>query len=39
VRQPDCTRARAVLGWEAKVPLGDGLERTIADFRRRLAAG
>jgi len=38
VRQPDCTRAQALLGWEAKVALADGLDRTIADFRQRLAA-
>ncbi len=37
VRQPDITRARERLGWEAKVELEDGLMRTIADFRRRLA--
>jgi dTDP-glucose 4,6-dehydratase len=29
VRQPDITRARAVLGWEPEVPLADGLRRTI----------
>ncbi len=37
VRQPDITRARERLGWEAKVALEAGLRRTIADFRRRLA--
>ena len=37
VRQPDITRARERLGWEAKVALEAGLQRTIADFRRRLA--
>jgi dTDP-glucose 4,6-dehydratase len=37
VRQPDITRARERLGWEAKVELEAGLQRTIADFRRRLA--
>ena len=26
----DATRARETLGWEARVPLGDGLERTLA---------
>lgn len=28
-RVPDTTRAREVLGWEAEVPLEEGLERTI----------
>ena len=29
VRQPDITRARELLQWEPKVPLRDGLQRTI----------
>src|SRR5262245_58433845 len=29
VRQPDITRARALLGWEPKVPLADGLRVTL----------
>jgi dTDP-glucose 4,6-dehydratase len=33
VRQPDITRARAKLGWEPKVPLEEGLKRTIEYFR------
>jgi dTDP-glucose 4,6-dehydratase len=36
VRQPDISRARAILGWEPKVALRDGLEPTIAYFRERL---
>jgi dTDP-glucose 4,6-dehydratase len=32
VRQPDVTRAREILGWEAKVPLHEGLEKAIAYF-------
>ncbi|MFQ5528883.1 MAG: UDP-glucuronic acid decarboxylase family protein [Gemmatimonadota bacterium] len=32
VRQPDITRAREILGWEARVSLRDGLEKTIAYF-------
>lgn len=36
VRQPDITRARAILGWEPKVALREGLEPTIAYFRERL---
>jgi dTDP-glucose 4,6-dehydratase len=37
VRQPDIARARERLGWEPRVELEEGLERTIAYFRRRLA--
>jgi len=37
VRQPDIARARALLGWEPKVPLAEGLGRTIAHFRAKLA--
>jgi dTDP-glucose 4,6-dehydratase len=33
VRQPDITIARAVLGWEPKVQLEEGLQRTIAYFK------
>lgn len=33
-RQPDITRARAVLGWEPRVNLRDGLARTIDHFRQ-----
>ena len=33
VRRPDITRARALLGWEPRVALEDGLERTIRYFR------
>jgi UDP-glucuronate decarboxylase len=36
-RCPDLARARALLSWQASVPLEDGLARTIDDFRRRLA--
>ncbi len=38
-RQPDITKARAVLGWEPGVPLARGLERTIAYFRSLQPAG
>lgn len=34
VRQPDISRARNALGWQAEVPLREGLEQTIAYFRR-----
>jgi dTDP-glucose 4,6-dehydratase len=36
VRQPDITRARTLLGWEPKVPLEEGLPRTLDYFRRKL---
>lgn len=32
-RRPDIALARELLGWEPKVPLREGLERTIAYFR------
>jgi dTDP-glucose 4,6-dehydratase len=38
VRQPDITVARDVLGWEPKVPLQEGLQRTIGFFQAQLAA-
>ncbi len=38
IRQPDITRARAILGWEPKVPLEVGLERTLAYFKTRVGA-
>ena len=37
VRQPNIARAREVLGWEPKVALADGLEKTIAYFRDKVA--
>ncbi len=37
VRCPDITKARTVLGWEPKVPLEDGLRRTIESFKTRSA--
>jgi dTDP-glucose 4,6-dehydratase len=36
VRQPDITRARTLLGWEPKVPLEQGLGRTIEYFREKV---
>ena len=38
IRQPDISVARAVLGWEPKVQLQEGLEHTIGFFRTQLAA-
>jgi UDP-glucuronate decarboxylase len=35
-RQPDITLAKKVLKWEPKVPLEEGLQRTIAYFRGRV---
>ncbi len=35
-RQPDISRARAILGWEPAVPLEEGLPRTIDYFRAKL---
>jgi dTDP-glucose 4,6-dehydratase len=37
VRQPDITRARTRLGWEPRIPLEEGLRRTIDYFRSVLA--
>jgi dTDP-glucose 4,6-dehydratase len=36
VRQPDIARARATLGWEPRVELDEGLQRTIPYFRTAL---
>jgi UDP-glucose 4-epimerase len=35
----DVTRAQAALGWEARVPLEEGLRRTVEWFRARAPAG
>ncbi|MDQ5975659.1 MAG: UDP-glucuronate decarboxylase [Actinomycetota bacterium] len=35
-RQPDITRAKAILGWQPEVPLAEGLTRTIDYFRGSL---
>ena len=32
-RQPDITKAKALLGWEPKVPLREGLERSLDYFK------
>ncbi len=37
VRQPDISRARALLNWEPRVSLTDGLTRSIEYFRQKLA--
>jgi dTDP-glucose 4,6-dehydratase len=36
VRRPDITRARTLLGWEPKVPLREGLTKTIEYFRTKV---
>ncbi|HEX7418319.1 MAG TPA: UDP-glucuronic acid decarboxylase family protein [Thermoanaerobaculia bacterium] len=33
IRRPDISKAKALLGWEPKVPLEEGLQRTINYFR------
>jgi len=33
IRRPDITKARTLLGWEPKVPLSEGLTRTIEFFK------
>lgn len=38
-RQPDITRAKTWLDWQPSVPLAEGLQRTIEDFRDRMQEG
>ncbi|MCE2392853.1 MAG: SDR family oxidoreductase [Proteobacteria bacterium] len=38
VRQPDISKARRLLGWEPKLDLRQGLQRTLGYFRERLGA-
>jgi dTDP-glucose 4,6-dehydratase len=38
VRRPDIELARRTLGWEPRVPVGEGLRRTHAYFEKALAA-
>lgn len=35
-RQPDITRARNILNWEPKVPVEEGLQRTIPYFKEKM---
>jgi UDP-glucuronate decarboxylase len=35
-RRPSIHRAQAMLGWEPKIPLGDGLRSTIEHFGKEL---
>ncbi|HSE96328.1 MAG TPA: UDP-glucuronic acid decarboxylase family protein [Methylomirabilota bacterium] len=39
VRQPDIGRAKALLGWEPRVDVDEGLHRTISWFRQTLTPG
>ena len=39
VRRPDVGRARQLLGWEPRVGRREGLERTLAYFQAKIAAG
>jgi UDP-glucuronate decarboxylase len=36
-RQPNIERARKLLGWEPKVPLAEGLKKTVAYFAERVS--
>jgi nucleoside-diphosphate-sugar epimerase len=38
-RQPDITRARTLLGWEPKVGLEEGLQKTVGYFRAKVEEG
>jgi dTDP-glucose 4,6-dehydratase len=38
-RRPDITKARTLLGWEPKVPLREGLQKSLAYFQTCVAAG
>jgi dTDP-glucose 4,6-dehydratase len=38
-RRPDITRARTLLGWEPKVGLEEGLQKTVGYFREKVEAG
>jgi len=35
-RKPDISRARSVLQWQPTIPLNEGLEKTVAYFRKRV---
>ena len=37
-RRPDITKARTLLGWEPKIPLLEGLHRSLDYFRQEVAA-
>ncbi|HZN07598.1 MAG TPA: UDP-glucuronic acid decarboxylase family protein [Pyrinomonadaceae bacterium] len=35
-RKPDITKAQKLLGWNPTIPLREGLEKTVADFKERV---
>jgi UDP-glucuronate decarboxylase len=35
-RKPDISRAKKLLGWNPTIQLNEGLERTVADFKKRV---
>jgi UDP-glucuronate decarboxylase len=35
-RKPDISRAQTLLGWNPTIPLHEGLQKTVADFARRV---
>ena len=35
-RKPDISRAQQALGWNPTIPLREGLERTVPDFKKRI---
>jgi UDP-glucuronate decarboxylase len=37
-RRPDITRAKTLLGWQPKIRVQDGLDKTIGDFKARIQA-
>ena len=37
VRRPDITKAKKILDWEPKIPLDQGLEKTITYFKSELS--
>jgi dTDP-glucose 4,6-dehydratase len=37
VRRPDITRARTLLGWEPKVSLEEGLQKTLDYFKTKVS--
>ena len=36
VRQPDITKAKAILGWEPQVPFEEGIMKTMEFFKKKL---
>ena len=36
-RKPDITKAQTMLGWNPTIPLREGLQRTVEDFRKRIS--